>query len=109
MSAPGGADITIRPLCPAERFGHAVAAISIDPRRKGRKYRFIYAECVVGPRPCNAYTGTCRVDVRDGSVVTFHGACPPTPLPQVPPPPTPFCLRPYPPDPALPPPEFSPQ
>ena len=46
-----GAVITIEPLCPAKLMGHAVAAHSIDARRHGRPYRFLYCACIVGPRP----------------------------------------------------------
>ena len=65
--------ITIEPLCPPERLGHAVASISFDPRRSGRPYRYLYCGCIVTPRPCNTVNGVCRVDVTDGTVVHFHG------------------------------------
>ena len=66
------AEITIKPLCDPGLHGHAMAAIAIDPRRHGKPYRFLYCGCIVGPRPCHAYTGVCRVDVMDGTVKTFH-------------------------------------
>ena len=68
--------ITIERLCPPERLSHAVVAIAIDPRRHGRPYRYLYCGCIVGPRPCNSFNASCRVDVMDGSVITFHGSCP---------------------------------
>ena len=69
--ADPAAEITIEALCDPELHGHAAVATSIDPRRCGRPYRYIYCICITRPRPCNTLTGICRVDVTDGSVVTF--------------------------------------
>ena len=68
-----GAMVTIEPLCPAALHGHAIFGTSIDARRHGRPYQFLYAGCIVGTsRPCNSYTGVIRVDVTDGTAVTFE-------------------------------------
>ena len=66
-----GAEVSVRPLCAPELHGHVVSALTVDPRRIGRPYRFAYANCVAGPRPCNAFNAVCRIDVTDGSVVTW--------------------------------------
>ena len=55
----------------------------MDPRRTGKPYRYLYGNCVCGPRPCNSVTGTCRIDVLDGSVATWSEA--PDALPAGPP------------------------
>ena len=56
---------------------------AIDPRRTGRPYRFVYGNTIVGPRPCNSVTGSCRVDVTDGTVLKWSDL--PNALPSGPP------------------------
>ena len=45
-----------------------------DPRRRGRQYRYLFTVCVVGHRPRHCYDAVCRIDVTDGSVVTWSEA-----------------------------------
>ena len=66
-----GAKLSITPLCPPERHGHCLHDATINPRRVGRPYRFVFGGCVVGPRPCNSINGVCRVDVTDGTVALW--------------------------------------
>ena len=70
--AEPGAEITIEPLCAPELHGHVLSAITINPRRLGRPYRYIYGQCVFGPRPCNTFNAVCRVNVSDGTAITWH-------------------------------------
>ena len=70
--AEPGAEITIEPLCAPELHGHVISAITMNPSRIGRPYRYLYGNCIHGPRPCNAFNAVCRVDVDDGSVLTWH-------------------------------------
>ena len=66
------AKVTVEGLCSPALTGDFVASVAIDPRRAGRQYRYLYSHCIVGPRPCNAVTGACRVDVTTGEVVTWN-------------------------------------
>ena len=70
-------------MCAPGLHGHTLNAVAVDPRRAGRPHRFSYAKCVVGPRPTNSLNGVCRVDVVDGSVLTWHDS--PSLLPAGPP------------------------
>ena len=65
------AEITLEPLCSPELHGHVISAISINPSRIGRPYRYLYGNCIHGPRPCNALNAVCRVDVIDRTLVTW--------------------------------------
>lgn len=65
------ADVTMEILCPPELHGHVIADVTINPRRIGRPYRYLYGMCIVGPRPCNSFNGVCRVDVVQKSLVTW--------------------------------------
>ena len=67
-----GAEISMKPLCSPDLHGHVISAITVDPRRIGRPYRYAYGNCVAGARPCNAFNAVCRVDVTDGSVLTWN-------------------------------------
>ena len=69
--ADPGAEITLEPLCAPELHGHLISAITINPRRIGRPYRYLYGICIHGPRPCNAFNAVCRVDVIDRTLVTW--------------------------------------
>ena len=69
--ADPAAKVTTEALCPPEAHGNLLLGVSIDPRRAGRSYRYVYGICITSPRPCNSMTGVCRVDVTDGSVVTW--------------------------------------
>ena len=69
--ADPSAGIMIEPLCPPERHGHASFRVSVNPRCVGRPYRYAYGHCIVGPRPCAFFNGVCRVDVTDGTVLTW--------------------------------------
>ena len=77
------AKVTIAPLCDPELHGHIFKDAAIDPRRVGRPYRYAYGNCVVGGRPSNVLNGTCRVDLADGSVLTWSDA--PNAIPAGPP------------------------
>ena len=66
------AEIAIEPLCDPALHGHNAVAVTMDPRRHGKPYRYLIIGCIAGPRPCNSVTGVCRLDVTDGSVVMFH-------------------------------------
>ena len=68
------AKLTTALLCPPERHGHALRDVCIDPRRVGRHYRYAYGSCVTGPRPCNSFDGTCRIDVTTGDVLLYHNS-----------------------------------
>ena len=70
VSEPG-AEITFEPLCGPELHGHLISATTINPRHIGRPYRYLYGNCVHGPRPCNAFNAVCRVDVIDRTLVTW--------------------------------------
>ena len=65
------ATVTMELLCEPHLYGHLLQDTAIDPRRTGKPYRFLYGTCIVGPRPVNSVTGVCRVDVREGTVVTW--------------------------------------
>ena len=65
------ASVSIEPLCPPDRHGDVSYRVTLNPRFVGRPYRYFYAYCIVGPRPCNSYNGLCRVDVTDGTVLTW--------------------------------------
>ena len=78
-----GAEVSITSLCEPELHGHIFQDPVIDPRRTGRPYRYAYGNCVVGGRPCNSLNGVCRVDVTDGSVLTWCQS--PTAIPAGPP------------------------
>ena len=67
-----GAEISMKPLCSPDLHGHVISAITVDPRRIGRPYRYAYGNCVAGARPCNVFNAVCRVDVTDGSVLTWN-------------------------------------
>ena len=66
------ASVVIEQLCAPELFGHCLTDVSIDPRRCCRPYRYIYGNCVFGPRPSNFLNASCRIDVMDGSIRIFH-------------------------------------
>ena len=68
------AKVTLEPLCAPELHGHIIVSLTVNPRRIGRPYRYLYGNCVVGARPCNAFNGVCRVDVVDRTVVTWSDA-----------------------------------
>ena len=72
--ADPSAGITIEPLCPPERHGHASLQVSVNPRFIGKPYRYAYGHCIIGPRPCAFFNGVCRVDVADGTVLTWRVA-----------------------------------
>ena len=71
--ADPGAKVTFEPLCVPELHGHViqVSSITINPRRIGRPYRYLYGNCVHGPRPCNAFNAVCRVDVIERTLVKW--------------------------------------
>ena len=64
----------IEPLCPPERHGHVCFRTSINPRFIGKPYRYAYGHCMVGPRPYLFFNGVCRLDVTDGTVLTWSDA-----------------------------------
>ena len=51
--------------------GGVIQEVTIDPRRIGRPYRFIYGLCIRDPRPCNVLNTCCRVDILSGSVAMW--------------------------------------
>ena len=59
-------------LCDPAKHGGFIQYLVINPRMAGRPYRYLYASCISGPRPCNSMNATCRVDVTDGSVIVWH-------------------------------------
>ena len=69
--ADPSAGVTIEPLCAPELHGHVISSITINPRRIGRPYRYLYGNCVHGPRPCNAFNAVCRVDLIDRTLVKW--------------------------------------
>ena len=77
------AEVSVETLVPPERHGHVLDAAVVDRRRRGRPYRYMYGKCIVGARPRNFCDAVCRVDVGDGSVVTWCEA--PALLPAGPP------------------------
>ena len=82
------AKISIDDICPPESIGYMLRATAVDPRRMGKPYRYIYGNCIIGPRPCNSINATCRINVMDGTVVTWNdlpnaiAAGPPTFIPR---------------------------
>ena len=77
------ATVSVVTLVPPERHGHVLDAAVVDRRRRGRPYRYMYGKCIVGARPRNFCDAVCRVDVGDGSVLTWCEA--PALLPAGPP------------------------
>ena len=65
------ATITMETLVPPERHGHVLDSAVFDARRRGRPYRYVYGRCLVGERPRNYCDAVCRIDVTDGSIVTW--------------------------------------
>ena len=65
------ARISAETLVPPERHGYVIDSVMVDLRRAGLPYRYAYGKCVSGPRPCNSHTAVCRIDVADGSVLTW--------------------------------------
>jgi hypothetical protein len=65
------AKVDVRPICPPESHGGVIQEVTIDPRRIGRPYRFIYGLCIRGPRPCNVLNACCRVDILSSSVAMW--------------------------------------
>ena len=53
------ARVTMESLCPPERHGGVISNVSIDPRRSGKPYRFVYGNCIVGARPCKCVHLAC--------------------------------------------------
>ena len=70
--AEPGAAVSVETLCPPERHGGHLQDAAIDLRRTGRPYRYLYANYVLGARPCNSVNAICRVDVIEGTVMTWH-------------------------------------
>ena len=65
------ARVSIETLLPPENYGHILDSANVDPRRIGRPYRYTYGKCLVGARPRNFCDAACRIDLTDGSVVTW--------------------------------------
>ena len=65
------ATISVETLVPPERHGHVIDALAVDERRRGRPYRYVYGKCLVGARPRSFFDAVCRIDVTDGSVLTW--------------------------------------
>ena len=65
---------SVKTLVPPERHGHILELATVDPRRRGRPYKYMYGRCMVGARPQIFCDAVCRIDVTDGSVVTWSEA-----------------------------------
>ena len=65
------ARVTVETLVPPERHGHIIDIAVLDWRRRGRPYRYVYGKCLVGERPRVLCDAVCRIDVKEGSVVTW--------------------------------------
>ena len=62
---------SVETLAPPERHGHIIDFAVMNPRKKGRPYKYMYGRCIVGSRPQMFCDAVCRIDVTDGSVVTW--------------------------------------
>ena len=65
------AELSMETLVPPEHHGHVLDSAVFDGRRRGRPYRYVYGKCLVGERPRSHLDAVCRIDVSDGSVVTW--------------------------------------
>ena len=45
-----GAEVSVETLCPPERHGGLLHDVTINPRRIGRPYDYVYGTCVVRGR-----------------------------------------------------------
>ena len=61
-------------LVPPERLGHILEFAFVNPRRRGRPYKYMYGRCMVGARPQIFCDAVCRINVTDGSVATWSEA-----------------------------------
>jgi carlactone synthase/all-trans-10'-apo-beta-carotenal 13,14-cleaving dioxygenase len=75
LAAPDGSRLDTKPLLEPllqdeAAHGHAFELPSIDPRRAGRRHRFVYG--AAARRPSNCWNALAKADVATGGVRVWH-------------------------------------